>query len=90
MTKKEWIKQHKLLSNKIKSVEFRLEWCKKQYIEANAPYPIGTKVKIEYKGIIKDAVISGYKINKNSLEPQFNDLNGKKLYTFEPTIIGEL
>lgn len=58
------------------------------YIRENAPYPIGTKLKIDDYGNQRDVQIQSYKIDENGLlEPVFVSLKGKCVFTHKPTII---
>lgn len=59
MDKKEFLEKHRQLSNQMKELE-------ESYINANAPYPVGTRVKVTGSngksriGIVKGSTISSF------------------------------
>jgi len=83
------MKQH--YQKRKREAEENLKQLDTDYIEANAEYPIGTKLQIDDYGEKKEVVIQNYRIDENGLlEPIYVTLEGKAQFVHKPTIIKEL
>ena len=89
MTKQEFKQASTYWQRQIDHATRNKKNLEKEFIDTNAPYPIGTKVQIEDYGNIRDVKIISYNINPVTLElkPVFDTLEGKAQFTDNPTII---
>jgi len=65
--------------------------AEKEYIKANATYPVGSELKIDHIGKERLVRIQSYNIDENGvLIPVFETLEGKSLFIEKATVIGFL
>lgn len=73
MTKEEFKSKKEIINSKIRELNNEMIKLKKEYIESNVKYPIGSKVCITTNESKRYAYIKDYRINfLDNIEPLFN------------------
>lgn len=91
MTKQEYNQALNYYTQEINQINVSIAIVKVEYIQANAPYPIGTKMLIEDFGKERKVQLQTYNVDKEGgLEPVYVALDGKCVFSHKPTIIKTL
>ena len=95
MTKQELKQLKAYYTLEIEKAEKAILKAEREYIETNAPYPVGAKVLVDlYKtavGILKKVRVHNYLIGtEGELEPVFFTLEGKRQFVNNPTILKQI
>jgi len=88
MTKQEFRQFDSHLAQQETHAKRRRLKLREDFINEKAAYPIGSVVKVDNNAKIQDLIIKGYDIDENLLLiPIFETLQGKKVFTYRPTIL---
>lgn len=76
MNKEEFKSKKEIINSKIRELNNEMIRLKKEYIEYNAKYPIGSKVCITTPASKQYAYVNGYGVNfLDNIEPLFSKVN---------------
>lgn len=86
MTKEEYVKKRKALETEMKKLDSKIVALERSFISDNAPYPIGTKVKVtetfarlgqEYYTSETECFVDGFEIVYDNVRPILRKIKGK-------------